>query len=253
LRPLRWFDVLDPRDPQGLTDGVYAASFRYVSLSNSSIWLWALYGNDDPKGHEVWPTVKDRIEYGGRTQFPILSGEAALTYHHRVVNGPAPFVADFPEDRLGLDGRWDVVVGAWFEVALTHQDTGALPYKWASMTTLGTDYTFGLRNGLHTLIEHMIVNSSEQPFKSGETSNISGLSLSYPAGYVDRLSAISFYSWDNGDYSQHVAWDHYWNYLSLNVSLFYYPEERPETPRGAHHQITTSGGYGGQVVLILNH
>jgi hypothetical protein len=255
LRPLRWFDVLDPRDPQQLTDGVYAATFKYVTLKNSSIWIWLLYGNDEPKGYEIWPTVKDRAEYGGRAQFPLLSGEAAITYHHRMVNGPEPFVEDFPEDRLALDGRWDVVVGAWFESALTYKNTAAVPYnyKYFHMTTFGTDYTFGLGNGLHTLVEHMIINSSEEAFKSGEISNTSGLSLSYPVGYIDRLTAISFYSWDNGDYSQYVAWDHYWNYLSLNVSLFYYPEDRPEESGGVYNPVILRGGYGGQVMLIFNH
>ena len=255
LRPLRWFDVLDPRDPQGLTDGVYAASFKYVSLENSSVWIWVLYGNDEPKGYEIWPSVKDRAEYGGRAQFPLLSGETAVTYHHRLVDGPEPFVDDFTEDRLALDGRWDVVVGAWFETALSYKNTTAIPYnyKYFHMTTLGSDYTFGLGNGLHTLLEHMIINSSEEVFKSGETSNTTGLSLSYPAGYADRLSAISFYSWDNGDFSQHVAWDHYWNYLSLNVSLFYYPENRPETSGGVYNPIILRGGYGGQVMLVFNH
>jgi len=255
LRALRWFDVLDPRDPQSLTDGVYAATFKYVSPENSTIWLWLLYGNDEPKGYEMWPSVTDRVEYGGRAQFPLLTGEAAITYHHRVVDGPGPYVADFPEYRLGLDGRWDVVVGAWFETSLTYKNSNSIPYnyKWLNMTTLGVDYTFRLGNGLHTLLEHMVMNSSEQAFESGETSNTGGLSLSYPAGYVDRLSAISFYSWDNQDFSQYAAWDHYWTYLSLNVSLFYYPENRPEEPGGVYNPLILRGGYGGQVMLIFNH
>jgi hypothetical protein len=121
------------------------------------------------------------------------------------------------------------------------------------MTTLGTDYTFGTGNGLHTLLEHMLINLSERAFDRGELSNISGLSLSYPLGYVDRLSAISFYSWDDGDFSQYVAWDHYWDLVSLNVSLFYYPEDGPDTAGGVYNPMIEGGGYGGQVLLIFNH
>lgn len=253
LRPLRWFDVLDPRDPQGLTDGVYALTLRYVTLGNSSFWLWGLYGNDEAKGYEMLPALEGTVEYGGRVQVPLLSGELGLSCHGRQVDGARLGAGDFSEQRLGLDGRWDVVVGAWLETAFVHKSTDELPQNWFSMTTLGTDYTFGTGNGLHTLLEHMLVNSSEGAFEAGDVYNITGVSLSYPLGYIDRLSAISFYSWDNGDYSQYAAWDHYWDRLALNVSLFYYPETRPETAGGVYNPIIAGGGYGGQVLLVFNH
>ena len=146
-----------------------------------------------------------------------------------------------------------MVVGAWFEAAFSRRDTDRLVPRWLNLATLGADYTFGVGNGLHALIEHMVANSTDDFFTLGEVSNATGLSLSYPAGYIDRLSAIAFYAWDGGGYSQHVAWDHYWERLSLNVSLFYYPEDRPETPGGVYNPAITRGGRGGQVMLIFNH
>ena len=50
LRPLMWFDRIDPRDPLQLTDGVYGILGRYYFLNNTNIWLWVLYGNDETKG-----------------------------------------------------------------------------------------------------------------------------------------------------------------------------------------------------------
>ena len=78
-----WFDRIDPRDPLQLTDGVWALLLRYFFLNNANIWLWGLYGNDDVKGWEFLPTVKDDIEFGGRIQVPVPLGELGLSYHHR--------------------------------------------------------------------------------------------------------------------------------------------------------------------------
>ncbi|MFZ2339285.1 MAG: hypothetical protein WAW07_06110 [Bacteroidales bacterium] len=53
LRPLMWFDQMDPRDPLRLTDGVWGLLGRYYFLNNANIWLWGLYGNHDPRAWET--------------------------------------------------------------------------------------------------------------------------------------------------------------------------------------------------------
>src|SRR5512133_1230769 len=58
LRPLMWFDKLDPRDPLQLTDGVWGLLARYYFLNNANLWLWGLYGNDKPKAWEMGKTTK---------------------------------------------------------------------------------------------------------------------------------------------------------------------------------------------------
>lgn len=86
LRPLMWFDGLDPNDPLQLTTGVYGLLLRYTFLNNANVWAWGLYGNDDLKGWETTPTQKRTPEYGGRFQFPLFKGEMALSYHHRRID-----------------------------------------------------------------------------------------------------------------------------------------------------------------------
>ncbi|MCP4665461.1 MAG: hypothetical protein GY849_03765, partial [Deltaproteobacteria bacterium] len=115
LRPLMWFDRLNPTDPLKLTEGVYALRFRYDALNNAGFWLWVLYGNKDPKGYEALPTVSGKPEFGGRLQYPILGGELAGTCHFRRVDGDALFIRDYWEERLALDGQWDIGIGLWFE------------------------------------------------------------------------------------------------------------------------------------------
>ncbi|MCJ7582073.1 MAG: hypothetical protein MUP98_16295, partial [Candidatus Aminicenantes bacterium] len=55
LRPLMWFDRIDPRDPLQLTNGVYGLLLRYYFLNNTNIWIWGLTGNEDLKGWEFMP------------------------------------------------------------------------------------------------------------------------------------------------------------------------------------------------------
>ena len=69
LRPLMWFDRIDPRDPLQITDGVYALLGRYYFTNNANVWLWGLYGNDEVKGWEVIPSDDKSIEFGVRWTF----------------------------------------------------------------------------------------------------------------------------------------------------------------------------------------
>ncbi|OQX88081.1 hypothetical protein B6D60_02630 [candidate division KSB1 bacterium 4484_87] len=149
LRPLMWFDRIDPRDPLQLTDGVWGLLFRYYFLNNANIWLWALYGNDETKGWEFFPTNKHEPEYGGRVQLPLFRGEIGATVHFRKANFVNEFSidnssqkTDFSETRFAFDGKWDAEIGLWFEVAASHWDDKAIPFNYQTMATIGADYTF---------------------------------------------------------------------------------------------------------------
>jgi hypothetical protein len=251
LRPLRWFDVLDPRDPLMLTDGVRAFSFRYTSPSNASLWLWGLYSNDELKGYETAPTADKKGEFGGRAQIPVPGGEIACSYHRRIVDGTAPFMEDYAEQRFALDGKWDVEIGLWFEAVLTESASAALPYDWGTMAVIGADYTLPIGNGIHVLAEQMAIALSGEPFGWEDDAWFSGLSLAYPAGYIDRFSAIAFYSWDDNEYSLYGAWQRTWDALALNVSAFRFP--RSMAFGGARDAAFARAGTGGQITIIINH
>lgn len=251
LRSLRWFDRLDVRDPLGTTEGVYALNFKYVTGNNTGLWLWALYGNDEPKGNEILPSLEHEPEVGGRLQIPIATGEGAVTVHYRKVDGPGPFVDDFDEYRFALDGRWDILIGAWFEAVLIRQQSKVLPYGWRKMITLGADYTFPAGNGLHALLEHMVTVSSEDASGWDVDSGISGLSLSYPLGYADRLSAIPLYYHEAGEVSLYAAWEHYWDSLMLVLSASRYPDI--EEYNGMPDDSLPGAGYEGRLLIMFNH
>jgi hypothetical protein len=83
LRPLQWFDQIDPRDPLGLTDGVYGLLARYYFQDNTNIWTWGLLGNSSPKLWEAYGSERWAPEPGARVQVPVPRGEVAATFHHR--------------------------------------------------------------------------------------------------------------------------------------------------------------------------
>lgn len=120
IRPLMWFDKIDPRDPLQLTDGVWGILGRYYFLNNANLWGWVLYGNEDAKTWEIGNTSQRQPEWGGRFQTPVPRGEMGLSFHHRLsdtINLDTLISLNdlVPENRIGLDGKWDVGVGLWFE------------------------------------------------------------------------------------------------------------------------------------------
>jgi len=257
LRPLQWFDELDPRDPLQLTDGVRAGLFRYTALNNTNLSLWVLYGNDEVRGWDVVPSDPDEAEYGGRIQFPLFKGELGVSYHHRQLDPsallpvPLPEAATPPEHRVGLDGKWDVGIGLWFEGAVIERDTELLPYRYRHMLTVGADYTFDLGTGLTALGEHFRLQESNDLFGSGETVQISALSMTYRTSIVDQLSVIASHEWEGDESSFFFEWRRTWDRWRLHLIAFSAPEGG--VVLGGPPTDALYSGNGLQVVAVFNH
>jgi hypothetical protein len=250
LRPLRWFDRLDPRDPLQITEGVYALRFTYTASNNANIWLWGLYGNNDPKGYEALPSADDRPELGGRLQIPAGPGELALTLHTRKVEPPIWFLHEIDETRVALDGRWDIHVGLWFEAVLQRQESEELETTWNETLMVGSDYTFGIGSGLHVLLEHM-ATAVTMDFPEPDwidDAHMTAFMFGYPVGYLDYVQAIGYYDWENEDYYQFASWQRTWDNLAINLSIFRNPERT-----GTGLAAAMASGTGGQVILMYNH
>ena len=257
LRPLQWFDELDPRDPLQLTDGVEAGLFRYTWLNNTNLSLWVLYGNDEVRGWDVVPSDPDEVEYGGRLQFPLFKGELGVSYHHRDLDPsaflpvPLPDLETPPEQRVGLDGKWDVGIGLWFEGAVIERETDLLPYRYRHMLTIGADYTFNLGTGLTALGEHFRLQESNDLFGSGETVQISALSMTYRTSIVDQLSLIASYEWEGDESSFFFEWRRTWDRWRFHLIGFSAPEGGAIL--GGPPTDALYSGNGLQVLLVFNH
>jgi len=139
---------------------------------------------------------------GGRLQTPVPLGEIGITYHFRksyagdsIFNMPDK--TDIPENRLGIDGKWDLGIGIWFEGTWIGKSRYNGILKNQEMLTIGADYTFGIGNGLNTIIENLFLAYDEKAFKFENIFSFTGSTLSYPLGISDQISAIVFYDWTN--------------------------------------------------------
>jgi len=257
FRPLMWFDRIDPRDPLQLTDGVYGLLGRYYFLNNANIWAWALYGDDKIKGWELIPSKKRSIEYGGRVQLPLYTGEIAATYHHRTAD-PGPVLPDSltlgetsPENRIALDFKMDLAVGLWAEVALTKQDFSFATMDYKSMLNVGMDYTFGLGNGLNMMAEGFGYLQGEKPFAKDEGVVFGLLSASYPVNIIHNVSAMLFYDFTNNNLYRFINWTVAYDRWSFYIMGFW----NPDTYNLYNVDPRTSlyGGWGFQLMAVFNH
>jgi hypothetical protein len=253
-----WFDRIDPRDPLQLTDGVYAMLARYYFLNNANIWLWGLYDNNDTKGWELAPTEKKTLEYGGRTQLSLWTGEVAITYHHRradlsslifMTGDTSSHIA--PEDRLGLDGKWNIGIGAWFEAVLIRQENDLLRMRYQRQWTVGADYTFAVGNGLYVATEYFRSDNLSKPFASDDGTGFSALSLNYPVSIIDHVSAIIYRDWKNREWYRLITWQQTYDNWSFYILGFWNPENIQiyQNQAGAN----PFAGTGFQIMVVFNH
>jgi hypothetical protein len=251
LRPLMWFDQVDPRDPLKLTDGVWGVLGRYYFLNNANIWLWSLFGNKNQKGWELSATNIKYPEIGGRIQIPVPAGEAALTYHHRMADtgNPGrvvPYYNNVSENRIGFDMKLDMVIGFWLEGSWTTNNKDLGIFTNQEILNAGTDYTFGIGNGLYVVYEQLLSASDQKPFKS-----FSLLSLSYPVGLNDNISCIVYYDWKNNNVYNFLNWQKQFKNITLYLMGYWNPMEYKIPTQGEGENIFA--GRGVQVMLVYNH
>jgi hypothetical protein len=248
LRPLMWFDKMDPRDPLKITEGVYGIRFKYNFLDNSALWLWSLIGNNEKKGIDILPSDKKIPEFGGRLQIPFLTGELAATFHTRKVNAT---LFNYRENRIALDGRWDVGIGLWFESVLQNNITNLHPYKYNSFFSFGTDYTFPIENGIYFMAEHLFTTFSNSILKADMTRNVSAVMFSYSTGLFDLISLHEFYDWFSKNLYHNLQFQRTYDNFIVNFTLFQYPEHSELV--FLNNTTNILSGFGLQLMVIYNY
>ena len=247
LRSLIWFDTLDPRDPLKFTEGVKALLLRYYFLDNTNIWLWGLYGNDDLRGVDRFTSDEKSPEAGCRIQTPVGPGEMALTVHHRKVDKEdwqkkmlIP-LEDGSEDRVALDGVWDVGIGLWFEAAASRTIINSNSNLWGNLFTVGGDYT--LDTGLHITAEHFNMWVGPAHDKTETINSISAISADYGIGLLDRINGIAYYNWEEEESFGLAGWQRTYDDWIINIVGFTGPEG----------DIGNFSGNGVQLIVTYNH
>ncbi len=247
MRSLMWFDRLDPQVPFKLTDGVYAMLIRYYFLNNANIWVWGLPGNDTLKGLEFVKTDDYHVEFGSRFQFPVSRGELAVSYNRRRVDpedwkakmtGP---LTDGLENRLAVDGTWDIGIGLWFEASAERTEVDSDQHKLRGLATIGGDYT--LESGIHLLYEHFVQSTGSEIDQMDLISNLSALSADYPIGIMDRINAIVYFDWEQKDVYAYIGWQRTYDNWQINLIAFSNRED----------STAAFSGKGAQFIVTYNH
>jgi hypothetical protein len=256
LRPLMWFDQVDPRDPLKLTDGVWGVLGRYYFLNNANIWLWSLYGNKSPKGWELSGTKLHAPEAGGRIQLPVPAGEAAITYHYRIADtrnlaGIIPQTGEVSENRIGFDIKLDLVAGFWFEGSWVTKSKDLGIYTNQEILNAGLDYTFGIGNGLYVIYEQLLTAYDKKAFDLHNSTSFSLVSLSYPVTLFDKISAIVYYDWKNRNAYNFLNWQKQFNNITLYLMGYWNPVDYRIPAQNSDQPLF--GGRGVQIMLVLNH
>jgi hypothetical protein len=256
LRPLMWFDQIDPRDPLQLTDGVWGALARYYFLNNANAWLWVLYGNKNPKGWEIIKTSKNIPEVGGRFQTPVPKGEAAISYHHRSADSsdlsfPDYQYANIPENRIGFDVKFDLAIGCWLEASWINRSKDIGNITNQEILNLGADYTFNVGNGLNIIFEQLLAANDEKAFEFDQTISFSLLNMNYPIGLFDNINVIIYYDWKNNATYNFINWQKQFNKISLYFMGYINPKNYIIPMQGATEKLYA--GSGVQVMFVYNH
>ena len=256
LRPLMWFDQLDPRDPLQLTNGVWGLLGRYYFMNNANLWLWSLFGNDKSRPWDVDRTNRYYPEFGGRFQSPVPRGEVAVTFHHRVTDSrgleiaiPAYAVVD--ENRVGLDGKWDLGVGLWFEGTYIKKNREMGIFSNTELLNIGTDNTFAIGNGLNVLFEQLLFSYDRSAFFFSGPTSLSGLSVSYPISLIDNLNMISFYDWTNNSSYNFLNLKRQFDKITFYIMAFWNPKNYllPQQLNSGNYY----SGKGIQLMLVFSH
>ena len=255
LRPLQWFNQIDPRDPLALTNGVYGLLVRYYFKNNTNLWLWSLYANQKPRGFDLFNSSKTKTEWGGRFQFLVPKGEWGLTYHYRTTdfteNNLIDYFGESPEYRLGLDAKWDLGIGLWTESTYIQRTQPIGLFKHQFLSTLGADYTFGIGNGLHLIGEHLLSSFGAEHAFENQASHVSAINANYPLGLFNSISFLVYHQWSTNQNSLVLNYQEQFNKISAYL-IAYYNSNQFEAAQ-QNEILYTFSGPGLQLLLIYNH
>jgi len=204
----------------------------------------------------VAKTALKTPEFGGRIQIPVLKGEAAFSCHFRQTDtrmllDSIQGNSNTPEQRFGLDGKWDIGPGIWFESSWFHKSRNTGVFTNQEILTAGTDYTFGIGNGLNVVFEHMIYAYGEKAFDFNERLSFSGITLSYPLNLNNQLNAVFYHDWTHNTLYNFVNWKHQFNRVALYFMAYWNPEDYRLPLQNAKNNLTS--GKGIQIMLVFNH
>ncbi len=233
LRPLAWFDTLDPKDPTNQTDGVEALRVRYFMAGNSALWFWLIRRNSSAS----W-TDLNTFSPGLRLDATTSYGELGLTFHQ-----DGDWAAKNNQRRIAIDFRFDGFVGLWTEAYVMYLDNT----KYSTSYMIGGDYTFPLGQGLLMMTEHSLTR-----YDRLDVGPVSSVLVSYPISMFDQAMLILVNDWENKRTYNYLRWSRAYDNLSFNLMLSLNPR------RSAYEEAplpVALAGFGSSInfMIVYNH
>ena len=217
LRPLAWFDNIDIKNPTGHTRGVEAFRIKYFFSNDLSIWAWII------------KEESNNMTYGGRSELSTSLGEWGLTIH-RDTSIESKLVSQFSipisgsHSRLGLDYRYDGLLGFWFEGSNYYiEKQNNYNNDNYSLMTIGLDYTIPVGTGLHVLMENY--RSTGWLNSSNTNQNILAIMANLSIGMFHQIMVISNFDWDDKNIYNYLQWSSIYDRFSINCMASINPSE----------------------------
>lgn len=197
LRPLAWFDTIDPEDPIAQTEGVEAFRLRFFPSNSLALWTW------------IMKDVSDTLSYGGRGELSTSLGEWGFTLHQDT---------DVSNTQVGIDFRYDGFIGFWNESVMIKSDNIEI-----DMITVGADYTLPIASGVLIMTESMFISSKQNTTTSDQT--FTAFMASLPVGMFHNVMLISSLDWDENKTYNYLRWSSTYDNFSINCMASINPNE----------------------------
>ena len=197
LRPLAWFDTIDPEDPMAQTEGVEAFRLRFFPSNSLALWTW------------IMKDVSDTLSYGGRGELSTSLGEWGFTLHQDT---------DVSNTQVGIDFRYDGFIGFWNESVMIKSDNIEI-----DMITVGADYTLPIASGVLIMTESMFISSNQNTPTSDQT--FTAFMASLPVGMFHNVMLISSLDWDENNTYNYLRWSSTYDNFSINCMTSINPNE----------------------------
>jgi hypothetical protein len=155
------------------------------------------------------------------------------------------------EDRVGLDGKWDVGMGLWFEVSVIRTDSTVLRDRWRPSYCLGADYTFGIGRGLTLVGEHFYLDGTVPRLSPSAELKLTALTATYPVGVANTLTGAVYYEWSRDDVYRFVEWRRTYDHWRVHLIGFWNPDRASIFAPGSQTSALT--GKGVELVVVASY
>jgi hypothetical protein len=162
-------------------------------------------------------------------------------------------VPSIPENRYGLDGKWDIGIGIWFEGVMIQRHSQLESLNYQRLTNIGLDYTFDIGNGLGLITEYFTLSNAGKPFASGQQISLTALSLNYPAGLLDNLTAMVYYDTEHKSWYRFFNWQRKYDNWTFYLIGYWNPDEYQLYQIQSNSMQNLYAGKGLQLMVVFNH